>query len=119
MSRRGSINRATKEQFWRDAVQRWRQSGLSVRDFCSAKNLSEQSFYWWRRTLAARDQHRAATTPARTPRAGNQPLFVPVGVVPSSTLELVLGHDRIIRVPTGFDAATLRQLLAVLEERSC
>jgi hypothetical protein len=51
--------------------------------------------------------------------ADQQPLFVPVGVVPSSTLELVLGHDRVIRVPTGFDAATLRQLLAILEERPC
>jgi hypothetical protein len=119
MSRRGSVNRATKEQYWRDAVQRWRQSELSVRDFCAAEDLSEQSFYWWRRTLAARDQHRAATTPARATRAAKQPLFVPVGLVPTTTLELVLGGDRTIRVPAGFDSATLRQLLAVLEEPSC
>jgi len=31
-------------------------------------------------------------------------------------LELVLGSDRIVRVPSDFDAAALRRLLAVLEE---
>jgi hypothetical protein len=32
-------------------------------------------------------------------------------------LELVLAHDRRLRIPVGFDPATLRQLLAVLEQR--
>jgi hypothetical protein len=35
-------------------------------------------------------------------------------------LELVVGSGRVVRVPPGFDVATLRNLLAVLEERpSC
>jgi hypothetical protein len=33
-------------------------------------------------------------------------------------LEVVLGRGRVIRVPSGFDAGTLRQLLAVLDEES-
>jgi hypothetical protein len=32
-------------------------------------------------------------------------------------LELVLADDRRIRVPTGFDPATLHQLLDTLEQR--
>jgi hypothetical protein len=31
-------------------------------------------------------------------------------------LELVIGSGRIVRVPPGFDAATLRRLLTILEE---
>jgi hypothetical protein len=34
----------------------------------------------------------------------------------SGRLEIVLASGRTVRVPTGFDAATLRQVLAVLEE---
>jgi hypothetical protein len=52
---------------------------------------------------------------------------VPVGVTAGpltasashGTLEVVLGLGRVVRVPPGFDATTLRQLLAVLEEPSC
>ena len=52
--------------------------------------------------------------------------LVPVQLVPDdepsgpSTFEVVLAGGRTLRVASGFDAATLRQLLAVLEEvRSC
>ena len=58
--------------------------------------------------------------------AAEKAAFVPVQVVAdafpaqASALELVLVHGRIVRVAPGFDAATLRQLLAVLEgERPC
>ena len=51
--------------------------------------------------------------------------YVPVQVVAdavspqSSALEVVLTDGRTVRVAPGFDAATLRQLLAVLEGRPC
>jgi hypothetical protein len=39
------------------------------------------------------------------------PAFVPVHVLPAATaLEVVLGSGRVVRVPAGFDAATLRLL---------
>jgi hypothetical protein len=34
-----------------------------------------------------------------------------------SALELLLAGGRVLRVPAGFDAATLRRLLALLEEQ--
>ena len=95
-----------KERQWRQWLRDWRTSGLSVRAFCRLRGLSEPSFYAWRRSL----QQRPATT------------FVPVRVVadqapaPSSCFELVLANGRTVRVAPGFEAAALRQLLAVLEE---
>jgi transposase len=69
--------------------------------------LSQASFYSWRRELSKRD--------ARRPR------FVPVQMLGdedrAAPLELVLSGGRSVRVPGGFDAATLRRLLAVLEEQ--
>ena len=98
-----------KERQWRRWLEEWRSSGLSVRVFCERRRLSEPSFYAWRRALAKRDAER--------------PEFVPVQVVgdegetAGDLLELVLAGGRSVRVPAGFDAATLRRLLAVLEEQ--
>jgi len=117
MSRRGQQDRG-KERFWRRVVGQWRRSGLTIRDFCEQQSLSEPSFYAWRRTIAERDREASS---GRRRRVRDQPvaspLFVPLRVTPSaSVLEIVLGQGRVIRVPPGFDPATLRLLLAVLDE---
>jgi transposase len=108
----GKPRDARKEQQWRDRIQHWQQSGLSVRAFCERHGLATPSFYAWRRTLAQRN----AVVPA----------FVAVQLTPDDDadapaaatggLEVVLASGRRLRVAPGFDSATLRQLLAVLEE---
>ena len=124
MARRGQRDLA-KERFWRRMLQRWQRCRLSIRDFCAQQHLSEPSFYGWRRTLAQRDPKATTTAAARQRPAAAppapRPTFVPVQVVsvPSPALELVLRNGRLLRVPPGFDAATLRQLLALVEEPSC
>ena len=100
-----------KERQWRRRINQWRASGLSVRAFCAQRGLSSASFYHWRRVLAR--------------RAAEEPAFVPVQVVADavptqpSALEVVLTDGRAVRIAPGFDAATLRRLLAVLEGRPC
>ena len=97
-----------KERQWRRWISQWRASGLSVRAFCAQHRLASASFYRWRRVLER--------------RATEQPAFVPVQIVAdtrspqASALELVLVDGRAVRVAPGFDAATLRRLLAVLQE---
>ena len=96
-----------KEQQWRRRIDQWRTSGLSVRAFCARQGLSTTNFYNWRRVLER--------------RAAEQVVFAPVQVVadslptPTSALEVILADGRVVRVAPGFDAATLRRLLAVLE----
>jgi hypothetical protein len=102
-------------------LRQWRRSGQSIRDFCADNKLAEPSFYSWRRTLAERDQQHASG-------AKESPAFVPLRVVApaapalaATSLEVVLqdGRAHAVRVPVGFEAASLRQLLAILEERPC
>jgi len=116
MARRGDRDLG-KERLWRRLLRRWRGSGRTVRSFCAEHGLAEPAFYSWRRTIAARDQEAA---PRRRLKPGGRPAapaFVPVRVSASAAaLEVVLGDSRVVRVPAGFDAATLRQLLAVLDE---
>ena len=42
---------AERERFWRSMVDQQRQAGQTVRAFCREKDISEPSFYAWRRTL--------------------------------------------------------------------
>jgi len=100
-----------KELFWRRILRQWQHSGLGVRAFCQQHQLSEALFYAWRRILQERDR----LTPA-TPQA-DTPAFVPVTLVAATPpLELILARGRAVRIPAGFDADTLRQLLAILDE---
>src|ERR1700683_1668679 len=118
MARRPTRSNPGKERFWRRLLRLGRRSGLTIRDFCAAHEVSEPSFYAWRRTLSQREE-RSAGSARPVPGDAQPPVFVPLRVVPAPAamaLELVLGPGRVVRVPAGFDPATLRQLLAILEE---
>jgi transposase-like protein len=96
---------AQLEQRWRQLVDQWRRSKQTVRAFCHTHQLSEASFYAWRRTLAQRAHGSPVTTP---------PAFVPVQVVVAAPLEVVLPSGVVIRVPTGADTQVVVQLVAAL-----
>jgi transposase len=96
-----------KEQHWRRLIQLWKNSGLTVRAFCARHHITQPSFYAWRRELQQRDAANA---------------FVPVRVVTddqsasSTPIEILLAGGRSVRITPGFDPATLRRLLSVLQE---
>src|SRR5262245_57016111 len=98
-----------RERFWRATLSAWRSSGLSVREFCGRRDLTETAFYFWRKELRKRDGERAArpTTHAAT--------FVPVTVIPAPTVAVEVrcptGH--VVSVPSC-DGSTLRSLFAAL-----
>lgn len=133
-----------KERFWRRHVAGWRRSGLSIRDYCRGQGLSEPSFYAWRRVLRERARQRGTGARQARMSAGAEvevrrgvsaadkrsasatatpPVFVPVRLIEearaSSALEVVLRGGRVVRVPAGFAAAALRELVAVLEGLPC
>ena len=96
-----------KERLWKRWINQWRVSGLSVRAFCARHGLAIASFYNWRRVLERRAAHQVVFAPV-------QVLADPVPTH-SIALEVVLTDGRTVRVAPGFDATTLRRLLALLE----
>ena len=96
-----------KEQHWRRLIQLWKNSGLSVRAFCARHHITQPSFYAWRRELQQRDSA-TAFVPVRVV-TDDQPAF-------STPIEILLPGGRSVRITPGFDPATLRELLAVLQE---
>jgi len=122
---------------WRGIVRDQASSGLSAAAFCRQSQISQASFYAWRRRLrnpasntgqetsnfAERDvakftEVRIASAPAGA--AGDAAGFSEVCASPDSNpaahaLELHLSHGYRVVVRPGFDCQTLLNLLATLE----
>jgi len=70
----GARHNPAKEKFWRRVLGEFAGSKQSVREFCQTRQLSEPSFYAWRRSLARRDADRSkAARPGVT-----VPAFLPI-----------------------------------------
>lgn len=111
------------ERKWEEILTSWRRSGQTGRAFCRAQGLREPAFYFWKRQLRLRPALRARTKtpPPPGPASVSTPTWLPVRVSPlrlsadADALELRLPSGHVLRVPRGFDAETLREVLAVLE----
>src|SRR5579864_2530071 len=120
-----------KEERWRRALREWRRSGLSVREFCDWQNLSEPSFYAWRREIGKRDRENAAASRARAANGNRRlasqsvtkagaPAFVPVQVIAEVSgaprhgecLQVQLPSGAQLRVPAGFERQTIIDVIA-------
>jgi hypothetical protein len=110
-------------------IEQWRESGMSLVAFCTPRGVSAKTMSGWihKRTL------RAAIDKARSDAATQVPdqveaAFLPVRVAEEGTqthttgragMAVVIGSGRRIVVAPGFDAETLRRVIAVLEDRPC
>jgi transposase len=112
---------AEKQRHWLDLLRLWQQSKLSVRAFCERHQLSEPSFYCWRRTLRQRGLlgTQAADDAGHTQSPAFVQLSVGAAAVAAKSIDVILTKGRRLRIRPGFDATTLRQLLRVLEEPAC
>jgi hypothetical protein len=120
----------SRDEQWADVITQWRASGLSQKEFCRRRDISDRALNNWlykspyrervTRILAARSQDKLD---AETPR------FLPVAVLSTTrdtdsrashaTIEVVLPSGPRIAVTPGFDAETLRRVVAALEARTC
>jgi len=90
---------------WLELIRQQEQSRLSVSAFCRERGFSDQSFYNWRKRLAASQPVRFALVDANA--SGSDP-FGP--------LELILASGDRLRIAAGTDVATLRTVLSVLRD---
>lgn len=94
-----------REEYWRERVAAHERSGLSVKQFCEKQQITEQTFYVWRKRLRNQAPMRFALveTGVARPQA-------PV----ESGLELVLTTGEHLRIGAGVDPSTLRIVLDAL-----
>jgi hypothetical protein len=129
-----------RQSHWEEIVRRQGESGQSARAYCQQAGIEESAFYWWRRELARRSQQRndplqpsrgmRQREPIRPGARGLSKAVTEVGFLPVQVatdrgaeavraIEMVLGGDRVLRIPPGFDRQTLLNVLGTLEDRGC
>lgn len=101
-----------REQFWRQHLAHQAASGLSVRAYCRRHQLTETSFYAWRRSFqAAQTRGDSSASPA----------FLPVAVIDAvperhdSRIDIRLADGTRLRVRAGCDQQFLADVLDVLQ----
>ena len=73
------------EAMWREIVAGHPVSGQTIRAFCKARQVTEASFFFWRRELLRRAQPLAAS-----------PRLIPVRVLPDPSLRLQVRAPRVM-----------------------
>lgn len=114
---------------WRDILQQWRSSGLTVRQFCLRNHVNEGQFWWWRRRLdgtSRTSRSRSAVPASKTiePPSPKNTTFLPVTIVepPASTgtaIDIHLRGGHRLRVRSGCDRGLLAEVVALLEGQTC
>lgn len=127
-----------REAFWRQAIQQFHEqqadNKLSIRTFCQQQQLSEASFYAWRRELRLRDSEQTFPTdkqssapnkrPASTDKPSKSilPAFVPLvlsnepiaSTAASDSIIFELGQNCTLKLPVRTPTVQLIELVRVL-----
>ncbi len=96
---------ATKKDQWRERIAEQERRGLSVKQFCKERGLTECSFYAWRKRLRKKQPVRFALVERGAARQES---------VTEACLELMLARGERLRIGNGVDAMTLRTVLEAL-----
>lgn len=117
------MQRASRDT-WAKRVERWKDSGLPLREFAGEVGVKPSTLSYWKWRLG-REARRPATTrkapPKKSAALAVRPLsFVELtkgGGLGAEPFEVELVSGERVRVPSSFDAEALARLLRVLERR--
>jgi hypothetical protein len=103
-------------------VQRWRESGLSAKEYATEIGVNANSLQHWGWRLGSNGEEREASEGERREAPEQERLeFVEVvnrrAAAGAEPLEVVLKSGATVRVPRNFDEDSLRRLLTVLGAR--
>ena len=111
-------------RFWHNLIERQRTSGLNIARFCADAGVSQNAFYVWKKRLLSLAQQDRAKMPRRKHRRKKAMTksLVPVRVIPdlsnqpptAKAIEIAWPHGILLRIPTGCDPKTLREVFGLL-----
>lgn len=110
-------------ELWAKRVERWKDSGLTAKQFASEVGINAHSLSWWKWRLRSGSKGRPAARRSATMTIAAKSTLSPLtfvemtAAVRNDALEVVLTTGVAIRVRPEFDARTLTRLLDVLDER--
>lgn len=112
---------------WRERIERWRRSGLSVVAFCRQEQVSQASFFNWRKRLSLTSSKRRPSRSSGGP--DRRPRFVQLPAAPwpgSEEIRIALPGGALVTLPpqasTELMAAAIRAAMIAptqTEDRPC
>ena len=102
---------------WRRRVERWKDSGLTAKEFAAEMGIIAGTLQFWQYKLkrGRLTRGRRAKAPAAAILSSLVEVRAPAGAIVDQRFEIELSNGRRVRVAPGFEAEALKQLLAVLE----
>jgi transposase len=112
-------SRETNRDEWRRRVERWKDSGLTAKEFAAETGINAGTLQFWKYKLKKREVVARARRRPRSTAAMLVSSLIEVrpstGAAAETRFEIELGNGRRLRVPAGFEPGVLKTLLAVLE----
>ena len=107
---------ANREEFWRQAVQRRADSGLTIEEFCAREDLKPTTYQYWQKAIRHRDDQR----PLRPTKLDAEPTLAAVQLVDdqsgAATVEIVVQNGYVVRVGQQATSDQVRRVLQVVRE---
>lgn len=101
--------RIERRKYWTAQVERWRESGLTQREYCKKEDLSIERFGAWKRRLDHEDKNESRGLVAVPPKIVSAALFTA-----RTVLGLVVAERYRVEIPDAFSPSTLEAVLQVL-----
>ena len=121
--------RLTAKQ-WNERVEAWKASGKTAEEFALRRGIDARQLHWWKWHLSRRKPaggaNAASFVPVRVaeesptaarPRSVRRPRSSPTAS--TDLVEVTLPSGIVLRVPAGFGARALAEVIAAVERASC
>jgi len=99
-------------------LKRQKESGLSVRGFCSNEGIAPSTFYYWQKKLIkGSDGHRFIPLVVQEPGLAGYPIssHQPVPGMDNTLLEITYPNGTTLRIRQKLDLSGLRSLVSLLD----
>ena len=99
---------AKKRRFWKDHIETWKSGGLKQSEYCRRHQLKLHCFVYWKKKFRPVAEPGVSFVQVYPPQIFKSPTSYRL-----SPLRLLVGKYK-IEVESGFDPATLKQLVVAL-----
>ncbi len=90
-----------RQQFWKEHLKNWSESGSTQTEYCRINNLKATRFTYWKTKFSK------TNLPVEFIQISEQPMA-------ASFLKLNIGADFQLEIPDGFSRSTFEQVLTIL-----
>ena len=105
---------ASREAFWRRALKRRVQSGMTISEFCASEGLTASAYHYWRREIERRDAEASEADWGLASEPTLAAVELVEDAVGGATIEIVAENGFVIRVGERATTEHVRRVLLAM-----